>query len=50
MNVDKMIALGKQSSAIRELFEYGNNRKKEIGEDKVFDFDEVLLLLYCHIY
>ena len=38
MNVDKMIALGKQSSAIRELFEYGNNRKKEIGEDKVFDF------------
>ena len=38
MNVDKMIALGKQSSAIRELFEYGINRKKEIGEDKVFDF------------
>ena len=38
MNVDKMIALGKQSSAIRELFEYGNARKKEIGEDKVFDF------------
>ena len=38
MNVNKMIALGKQSSAIRELFEYGKNRKKEIGEDKVFDF------------
>ena len=38
MNVDKMIALGKQSSAIRELFEYGKIRKNEIGEDKVFDF------------
>ena len=38
MNVDKMIALGNQSSAIRELFEYGKNRKLEIGEDKVFDF------------
>ena len=34
----KMIGLGKQSSAIRELFEYGKNRKHEIGDDKVFDF------------
>ena len=34
----KMIGLGKQSSAIRELFEYGKIRKQEIGEDKVFDF------------
>ena len=34
----KMIGLGKQSSAIRELFEYGNYRKQQIGIDKVFDF------------
>ena len=35
---NKMIGLGKQSSAIRELFEYGKNRKHEIGDDNVFDF------------
>ena len=35
---EKMLGLGKQSSAIRELFEYGKIRKKEIGEDNVFDF------------
>lgn len=35
---NKMIGLGKQSSAIRELFEYGKNRKHEIGNDNVFDF------------
>ena len=35
---NKMIGLGKQSSAIRELFEYGKNRKQEIGNDNVFDF------------
>ena len=34
----KMLGLGKQSSAIRELFEYGKIRKKEIGDDNVFDF------------
>ena len=34
----KMKSLGKQSSAIRELFEYGKKRKSLIGEDKVFDF------------
>ena len=33
---NKMIGLGKQSSAIRELFEYGKNRKHEIGDDNVF--------------
>ena len=33
-----MLARGNQSSVIRELFEYGNIRKKEIGEDNVFDF------------
>jgi len=36
--VERMLRLGKNRSVIRELFEYGNARKKEIGEDKVFDF------------
>jgi len=35
---EKMIGLGKKSSAIRELFEYGNKRKAEIGSENVFDF------------
>lgn len=35
---EKMVSLGKQSSVIRELFEYGKARKKEIGEENVFDF------------
>lgn len=34
----KMLGLGKQSSAIRELFEYGKIRKQEIGDNNVFDF------------
>lgn len=34
----KMKDLGRKASAIRELYEYGKKRKKEIGEDKVFDF------------
>ena len=34
----KMQALGQTGSAIRQLFEYGKERKKLIGEDKVFDF------------
>lgn len=34
----QMEALGKKSSVIREIFEYGKKRKAEIGEDKVFDF------------
>ena len=29
---------GKMPSVIRENFEYAKNRKKEIGDDKVFDF------------
>ena len=33
-----MEQLGKVRSVIRELFEYGKQRKAEIGEDKVFDF------------
>ena len=34
----KMQELGENRSVIRDLFEYGKKRKKEIGEDKVFDF------------
>ncbi len=35
---EKMIALGESRSVIREIFEYANRRKSEIGADKVFDF------------
>ena len=34
----KMLKLGTESSAIRQLFEYGKQRKAEIGNDKVYDF------------
>lgn len=34
----KMVELGKKSSVIRELFEYGKKRKAEIGDENVFDF------------
>lgn len=33
-----MLALGQKRSVIREIFEYGNLRKKEIGPENVFDF------------
>lgn len=35
---EKMLELGRQGSIIRAIFEYGNQRKHEIGADKVFDF------------
>ncbi len=35
---EKMYQLGASPSKIRDLFEYGNKRKAEIGADKVFDF------------
>ena len=35
---EKMLALGKKSSVIREIFEYSKKRKAEIGADNVFDF------------
>lgn len=35
---EKMISLGKNSSVIRKIFEYGKKRKSEIGEENVFDF------------
>ncbi len=34
----KMLELGKKSSVIREIFEYGRARKNEIGAENVFDF------------
>ncbi len=35
---EKMRALGAKRSVIRELFEYGKQRKAEIGAENVFDF------------
>ncbi|MDE6028842.1 MAG: pyridoxal phosphate-dependent aminotransferase [Clostridiales bacterium] len=34
----KALALGSKRSVIRELFEYGNKRKAEVGAENVFDF------------
>jgi aspartate aminotransferase len=38
MNTKRMKELGEKRSVIRELFEYGNKRKAEIGAENVFDF------------
>lgn len=35
---EKMKELGTKRSVIRELFEFGNKRKEEIGKENVFDF------------
>ena len=35
---NEMLMLGKKSSVIREIFEYGNRRRAEIGAENVFDF------------
>lgn len=35
---ESMKKLGEERSVIREIFEYGNARAKEIGRDNVFDF------------
>lgn len=35
---EKMYSLGAKSSIIREIFEYGKKRKREIGDENVFDF------------
>lgn len=35
---ENMRSLGAKRSVIRELFEYGRQRKMEIGEDNVYDF------------
>lgn len=38
MYSESLMKLGKVRSEIREIFEYGNKRKAEIGADNVFDF------------
>ncbi len=38
MIAEKMMELGRQRSVIREIFEYGNQRRSEIGAENVFDF------------
>ena len=39
MNInEQMQRLGEERSVIREIFEYGNARKREIGAENVFDF------------
>ena len=35
---EKMLELGENRSVIREIFEYGNKRRAEIGAENVFDF------------
>ena len=35
---EKMYELGSKKSAIRELFEYGKKRAKEVGAENVYDF------------
>ena len=35
---EKMMELGKVRSVIREIFEYGNKRRSEIGAENVLDF------------
>lgn len=35
---EKMVQLGKKRSVIREIFEYGNKRRQEIGAENVYDF------------
>jgi aspartate aminotransferase len=35
---EKMLQLGENRSVIREIFEYGNKRRAEIGAENVFDF------------
>lgn len=38
MYAEEMYRLGTNRSVIRDLFEYGNKRKAQIGEENVFDF------------
>ena len=35
---EKMLALGRHRSVIRDIFEYGNQRKAQVGAENVFDF------------
>ena len=38
MSAQRMQALGEKRSVIREIFEYGNRRRAEIGAERVLDF------------
>ena len=38
MASEKMIQYGSKRSVIRELFEYGNQRAREVGRENVFDY------------
>lgn len=38
MYAEEMYRLGTNRSVIRDLFEYGNKRKAQIGAENVFDF------------
>ena len=38
MGAQRMQALGEKRSVIREIFEYGNRRRAEIGAERVLDF------------
>ena len=43
---DKMYELGSKRSVIRDLFEYGKMRAKEVGAENVYDFSlEILQFL-----
>ena len=35
---EKMLQLGRHRSVIREIFEYGNQRRQQIGAENVFDY------------
>ena len=35
---EKMLQLGRHRSVIRDIFEYGNQRRAEVGPENVFDF------------
>ena len=39
----KMTELGKKRSVIREIFEYGNKRRAEIGAENVFGVSTLLV-------
>ena len=43
MFVEDMVHLGKVRSEIREIFEYGNKRKQEIGAENVLVIQVFLL-------
>lgn len=45
---EKMVKLGRNRSVIRDLFEYGNELKKTIGTENVFDFNSRAIRPFPH--